>query len=71
MRHTRTSKQCRWLGSSRYPYRRRVAFTNSDSFTNTYNDPNGNSNGYGHSYTNSDSHGYGQCYASSYGYAYS
>jgi len=62
MRHARPSKQCCWLGSSRYPCCRRVAFTNSNSVTNTYTDPNGNCYGHGHAqcYTNSHSNGYGQ-----------
>ena len=69
MRYAWPAKQCCWLGSSRYPHRCRVAFTNSNSVTNTYTDPNDNSNGYGHCYTNSDSHVYGQCYANSNGYS--
>lgn len=72
MRHAWPAKQCCWLGSSRYPYRRRIAVTNSNNIPNTYPDANGNgyadSNGYGHGYSNS--HRYCYCYANSNSYAY-
>ena len=62
MRYAWPSKQCCWLGSSRYPCCRRVA-TKSNTVTNTYTDANSNGNGYGDSnaqcYTNSYSHCYG------------
>jgi hypothetical protein len=76
MRHAWPAKQCCWLGSSRYPFCCRVAFTNSNNFTNSYIDTNGNGYafGYGYCYTNSkcngDGYGHGQCYANSHGYAY-
>ena len=70
MRHAWPSKQCCWLGSSRYSCCRRVAVTNSNCVTNIYTDGNGygygecyrNGNGYGYAkyYTNSHSHSYGQ-----------
>jgi hypothetical protein len=63
MRHTRSSKQCCWLGSSRYRGRCGHAVTNAYCDTNTYTHPNGYGygNGYGHGqcYTNSHSNGYG------------
>jgi hypothetical protein len=63
MRHARPSKQCCWLGSSRYRGRCGDAITNAYCDTNTYAHPNGDSdaNGYGHGqcYTNSHSNGYG------------
>ena len=72
MRYAWPPKQCRWLGSGRYPFCRGVAFTNSNNVTNTYADANCNGyayrNGYGHCYTNSHCHG--QCYANSHGYTY-
>ena len=63
MRYARTSKQCCWLGSSRYRGRC------GHAITNTYYDTNGNrninrdsdANDYSHAqcYTNSHSNSYG------------
>lgn len=66
MRYAWPSKQCCWLGSSRYPCCRRVA-TKSNTITNAYADPNGN--GHAQCYANSHSNGYGhaQRYTNSYG----
>jgi hypothetical protein len=73
MRYAWPSKQCCWLGSSRYPCCRRVA-TKSNTITNAYADPNGNGNGYGDAqcYANSNSNRYGhaQCYTNSYSHCY-
>ena len=72
MRYAWPSKQCCWLGFSRYPCCRRIAFTNSNSVTNAYTDGNGDGYAHGHCYANShcNGDGYGQCYANSHGFAY-
>ena len=61
MRHARPTKQCCWLGSSRYRGRGGHPVTNAYCDTNTYANPNGNGNGHAHGecYTNSHSNGYG------------
>ena len=63
MRYARPSKQCCWLGSSRYRGRCGHAVTNAYSDTNSNRNTNRDSdaNGYGHAqcYTNSHSNGYG------------
>ena len=60
MRYARTSKQCCWLGSSRYRGRCGHA-TNAYSDTNINRNTNrdGDGNGHAQCYTNSHSNGYG------------
>ena len=72
MRHAWPAKQCCRLGSSGYPFCRRIAVTNSNNITSTYTDTNGNGHAYSNRYhhCNTNSHRYGQCYANSTGYAY-
>ena len=62
MRHAWPAKQCCWLGSSRYPYRRRIAVTNA------YCDINSNRNSNRDSDANGDSHA--QCYTNSHSNVY-
>ena len=69
MRHARPTKQCCWLGSSRYPSCCGHAITNAYCDTNSNRNTNGNrninrdsdANDYSHAqcYTNSHSNGYG------------
>ncbi len=63
MRHTRPSKQCCWLGSSRHRGRCGDAVTNAyrDANSNRYTNRDSDANDYGHAqcYTNSHSNGYG------------
>jgi hypothetical protein len=74
MRYSRAAEQCCWLGTGRYPFCSRVAFTNSNNVTNSYVDTNSNGYacGYGYCYTNShcNGDGHGQCYANGNGYAH-
>ena len=74
MRYAWPAKQCRWLGSGRYPFCRRVAVTNSNNITNTYTDTNGNGNAYRNGYADGDGNGYSfgatEPYGNSYSYGY-
>ena len=62
MRHTRSSKQCCWLGSSRY------RGCCGHAITNAYCDTNSNRNTNRDSYANDDSHA--QCYTNSHSNGY-